>query len=690
VGKRLVPIVALGVLLPLVPLSTSAAEPVAPASPLASASAETGQTKTVLRDATLSATGQDMWGGEPPDGQTVTLFHEAWDESASLDGTKRVCLGISEIDFEECGRFGADLQASVSGEIGMSVDLEGFDGGTLSVTYPVTVELTAPADSSFDPGEPVDITTSMTVDAEHATIVADFPGLDSITWNGVFALAAEASARMCFISCDSRNLFSFDEGDGGEILNSGDNDLLNGCWNLALNIALGGDTYPSGRCNDGGYLADPDVTVESTLDPDGSIVATGADQYVTIPLSGVTWATRFTPIPWYVLLNLNPVTYKDVTIGWTSFNAVITALATMEQDLRFTPSVELTLDWGDDLPYQVLDGATGALLEDSEAGAATFAIGDTLRLTTDADRNRVLPITPTLSMGSATMANHTRSSSAGNLELRALSFTIETDRWRICVDGFGCETVWPSTKTSWGPVHRQDVDLGSAVAHTIYDDTFDIGGFEPVVLEPFDLVPRPVVEVRKAIVPAIAPGSFDLLVDGVTVVTDARDGATTGRLVLEAGTRVVAEAEGADADLRYYDITITCVHADGGAVHTAGAGASPGLGSSMELELTGGEDLVCTIQNRLPVPAECDAMHFDTVILGTPGADVADVLVGTTGNDVIVGYGGNDVIAGGPGDDCLAGNDGDDVISGGSGDDVIDGGSGRDVCSGAVRMTRCE
>jgi Ca2+-binding RTX toxin-like protein len=202
-------------------------------------------------------------------------------------------------------------------------------------------------------------------------------------------------------------------------------------------------------------------------------------------------------------------------------------------------------------------------------------------------------------------------------------------------------------------------------------------------------VPRPVVEVRKAVVPAIAPGSFDLLIDGETHATDVGDGGTTGRLVLEPGTRTIAVAEGTDADLRYYDTSITCVHADGGAVHTSAAGPSPGLGHSMDLVLTGGEDLICTVQNRLPVPAECDAMTFDNVILGTPGADVRDILIGTTGNDIIVGYGGNDVIVGGPGDDCLSGNDGDDVLSGGPGNDVIDGGSGRNVCTGAVRSTNC-
>jgi hypothetical protein len=198
-----------------------------------------------------------------------------------------------------------------------------------------------------------------------------------------------------------------------------------------------------------------------------------------------------------------------------------------------------------------------------------------------------------------------------------------------------------------------------------------------------------VVEVRKSLVPTIAPGHFDLLIDGAAHAVDVRDGGTTGRIVVDPGARTIAEAEGTDADLRYYDITITCRHRTTGETHTASAGSRPGLGSSMSVTLTGGEDLICTVRNRLPVPSECDSMTFDSVILGTPDSDAADRLKGTIGRDMIVGYGGGDTIVGLAGDDCLAGNGGDDIISAGEGNDVIDGGPGDDICTAGIVMHRC-
>lgn len=188
-------------------------------------------------------------------------------------------------------------------------------------------------------------------------------------------------------------------------------------------------------------------------------------------------------------------------------------------------------------------------------------------------------------------------------------------------------------------------------------------------------MPRPVVEVRKDVVPANAPGRFDLQIDGATVASDVGDAGSSGRVVLEPGAHVISEAEGTGADLDFFDITITCVRSDGGAVHTRSAGTSPGLGSSMDLVLTGGEDLVCTIQNRLPAPAECDAMVFDNIILGTPGKDT---LRGTNRPDMIIGYGGDDVIESGAADDCVAGTAGNDRIELGAGHDVSDGGTGND------------
>ena len=202
------------------------------------------------------------------------------------------------------------------------------------------------------------------------------------------------------------------------------------------------------------------------------------------------------------------------------------------------------------------------------------------------------------------------------------------------------------------------------------------------MLAGFNIVPRPIVEIRKQVVPPNSPGQFDLRIDGQVLADNVQDGGTTGRVPVEPGTRVISEAEGPATDFDFFDITIVCVHYDGGRVHTQSASARPGLGSSMDLVLTGGEDLICTIKNRLPAPSECDGMTFDNVILGTPGTNKDDVLRGTLGRDIIIGYGGNDTITGHVGDDCISGNGGNDQLVLGADNDIGDGGPGNDVING--------
>jgi Ca2+-binding RTX toxin-like protein len=486
---------------------------------------------------------------------------------------------------------------------------------------------------------------------------------------------------MCFVDCTRRTLFDESGGAAAELVRIDDPARFGGCFDLATSIALGLDRYPSGRCDDGGYLVNPDVQLTSTVEADGSVTATGSDQYGVFPVSGVTWAGRATGVPWWLPLNVNDLTANRVTIGWTTFNSVVTAVETLHQEMRLDPTIDVTLGWEGTRAFSVADGTSGEERGHGEGTDATFRVGDTLRLTTDAGDSSAIAVTPSLSMAEATMTNSTRSKSTGSLDLRALSFTLETPRVRICPpDPFDCTTVLSAIDTSEGPLVRHRVDLGQSSAHTVFDGSFEVGGFNTPVLEAFELVPRPVVEVRSSVVPANAPGRFDLLVDGEGRAVDVADGGSTGRLVLDPGTHAIGEAAGAATTLDWFEVSITCVDAHTGTPHATGDPADAGSGTGIDLALEGGDDVVCTVQNRLPVPAECDAMTFDEVILGTPGDDV---LVGTSGADLIVGYGGDDEIAAGPGDDCVAGGDGDDAISLGAGDDVAAGDGGDDILNGA-------
>jgi Ca2+-binding RTX toxin-like protein len=66
------------------------------------------------------------------------------------------------------------------------------------------------------------------------------------------------------------------------------------------------------------------------------------------------------------------------------------------------------------------------------------------------------------------------------------------------------------------------------------------------------------------------------------------------------------------------------------------------------------------------------------------GNNVANVIIGGSGNDVLSGLGGNDTIDGGAGNDALDGGAGNDALAGGDGDDTLNGGLGNDTLSGGA------
>lgn len=682
------------------------------------AAAAPGGTKTITDSATIeTATPQAMFGpgNASPLDATWNAFEESFDTGSGsfeamdsvnfdfnyLDPAGLVCYPVSDPDYcKVSARFGISAEGSISGTFGMAASVSGTDGGTVDITYPVTVTFTAPADNSFDPGDWVDVETALEFHHESASMDTTFPVLDQVKLDATAAFASNLSGEFCFVACTGNiDFFDFDEAASGELFRF--NPMLDNfaCADMAVSFIFGFGPNPNAnKCGGGAFIFSPDVGAPSATGspwsmqahPDGRITAGGSDEWLNLPVSIITWLSRASGLlPVYVQLNvkeLAPFGDDGVKIGWTSFQALITYLEVMKQSLEFTPRVDLTVEWPVALDFQVVDGDDASVLQTGAAAtSATFTVGDTLRLKTPALKSRVLPMSPALGMGSALLANSTSSESSGGLVASALAIAFQLPSWEVCTSDIGLGFLddidlggclgWNGVSVDEGPLWEDELPFGTS-DKSIFDGSFQVGGFTTPALAPFDLVPRPQVELRKEVVPPNAPGTFDVAIDGTTILDDAADGAASDPVVLDPGTRTITEADGTGGDTDFFDVSITCVHRDGGALHSVVEGAT-----SLDLALTGGEDLICTVLNRLPVPAECDAMTFDAVILGTPDSDVRDVLEGTPGNDIIVGYGGDDQLVGDDGHDCIAGNDGDDTMPLGDGDDVADGGAGDDKIS---------
>jgi len=280
-------------------------------------------------------------------------------------------------------------------------------------------------------------------------------------------------------------------------------------------------------------------------------------------------------------------------------------------------------------------------------------------------------------MGEATVTNAMDIESSGEGEFKILSLTLETPSARECL-GVGelevCITFWPGTNWSLGPVYREAFDLDTRVDE-VWDATFQLGGFNSPQVNPFDIVPRPIVEVVNVFVPSNTPGVMNLFIDDAQEATNVGHEGTTGRHILEPGTHKIHVTAGTATTLDHFVTSISCVDLAGDVI-ASGNGAI-----LTTLELTGGEDVVCTVTNRLPIGDACLENTYDNFFL----LDASDNVVnGTNGRDIIIGYGGKDTLNGLDGDDCIAGGDGDDKIYGTYGHDIIYGDDGKDTISGGT------
>ena len=100
--------------------------------------------------------------------------------------------------------------------------------------------------------------------------------------------------------------------------------------------------------------------------------------------------------------------------------------------------------------------------------------------------------------------------------------------------------------------------------------------------------------VEKDLDPGNDPGLFDLLINGESEFSDASDGDSTGQVEVNTGVNTVGEEAGSGTSLGNYSSSIECVD-DGGEGNpiASGLGAGP-----LEVTVTDGEDVVCTINNE--------------------------------------------------------------------------------------------
>ena len=244
-------------------------------------------TQTVTKSGTLLTANQNPFGtgGAPaPGDKTFSLFDVNWNASGSgggitnvdwhigFDPTPDLCPGVP-VDCDPyhgdddgitipVGDFGATGSGSTQGEIGMSLGVNNFSGGSVGINYPVDAHFVQPAQDTFAPGATVAIDTSASADPS-GSIQTTFPTASSVSLDGKFGFHADASANLCVFSCFGGSLFNLSIPDNGGYTGpaSGNIFTLNTpgttCFNFVVNFIAGFGPYPNSRCNNNGYLATP-------------------------------------------------------------------------------------------------------------------------------------------------------------------------------------------------------------------------------------------------------------------------------------------------------------------------------------------------------------------------------------------------------------------------------------------------
>jgi hypothetical protein len=586
------------------------------------ASASSPASTTVDRSATLSTSNQNMWHSGSPNDATYTLFDKTWNASASggaiqhvswplgFDPTPAVPIcdpftdfgdptssGFGEVDDDDCtfedpthaddnltidiGDFGATGSVSSKGEVGMSLKFNGWGTGKIGVDYPVTSHFTQPAADTFAPGDQVTIDTSNSVGSA-AAITTTFPDLQSIDLNGVFGFDAGLTFNLCVFSCTGNtSVGNLTIPSGYDGTNPATGTILHvaipgtQCFNFIVGFVGGFGHAPDGytRCHsdvtntNSGYVGFPNVTTTSKLNADGTISASGEDPYAVVPVSAVTWAQRIIPgAGTLVPLNIGPAEIPGsggITAGWSTANLVFSTIEKLKQDMMFTPRVDVTLDWGRTLDYQVKTPG-GTVIGSGPGTGATFPLGDKLFLTTPSNLTGSLHVTPTLSMGSATFTNHTLNSTEGEGTLSALALNLKTPSAKFDIGyGVGEVTVWPGTSIDVGPVINENFPLATT-NNDVFNSSWTLGGFNSPTVNDLLLTPDPLPVPTAATVTPTEGASFSGTVASFTD-PDTTGGASDYTATIDWGDGTSATTGGVvDGGGGLFHVTGTHTYAEEG------------------------------------------------------------------------------------------------------------------------------
>ncbi|MDQ6885439.1 MAG: Ig-like domain repeat protein, partial [Candidatus Dormibacteraeota bacterium] len=427
---------------------------VASARPVQAAVAASAPTQTLSFPLAFQTSGQSLWhaGAANDLNFSQRLIGTNWNVSGSLDAIAHPAIGD----------FGASVTASSSGAVGLTASLN-IHAGSVSMRYPVTVDLTVPAPRSFRPGDTVTIGSHWTPPA------ANDPNFSfntttptaNLSMLGNFSFNASATATICVFVC-VKNLSLIPGGDISLLPNNG-NDI-----SLA-SFTLGNASYPIPTTQYGvtGTVGGPFVTTDQvTVDAGTGVVnATGTSRLIDLTIFPLKMLNHFGWIP--------PLSFRT-SVGGASVDATLAESqanlgVSSTHSFNMTPAVQVSLQLpnGVSVPFVVHDSG-GAQVSGGTGNVITFDANNSVDFTFPAALGSTLLIAPNFSLNNTFAPSSSTILSVGPLTATAARFGMNIPETCILV----------ITKICFGPV---DVGtLGPLYSYTSPQFSTNFGGaFDP-------------------------------------------------------------------------------------------------------------------------------------------------------------------------------------------------------------------
>ncbi|WP_456417782.1 Calx-beta domain-containing protein [Thiolapillus sp.] len=407
--------------------------------------------------------------------------------------SSRVINKLKDWFSNRCYKFGADFDTSVAGDFGLSV-FGSYAGGSVDLAYPVSIAISYPEQNQINPGDIVEIKTSLTP-RNGVNIVSHAPTAEL----GIYAagsLDTDARANAClYRNCKSDKFWDLEvsgkrrivlvDGPPGTTIDLSD-PLLS---TLVVNFEdLAGFT---------GRFTIPEIHITNEQ-LDSQLVLTGSDTH--------SFAQLDIFVDQWLLLGLGKLqklakkyfgvnkkkALKKVELIFNLLGITTSIEVIKHQDFRFDPDFSMKFTLSSIAEWEVFEN--GRAVDSGKSAAVRLTPGQSLRVKTTED---ILPlgISPEVTLPNRfTNTERYRKLTYTNLVL--LDVGLETPQFTVfgrrCVDfwiGSICtgRFKWSGFDLGFGPVVDENVWVGNDFLSHEFHGEWELKGFQAFPLQNFEV-----------------------------------------------------------------------------------------------------------------------------------------------------------------------------------------------------------